>query len=129
MAVAVGRVDHCRVLGDFVTTVEQARNKQFATVGIPQHDAWSQVRRNDAAVIAPLLVGQRQRLPDFGPGHFGSFGRRSPLWRVWIVGRAAAGGTLSAATAPPAATTKDCVTDVKDWPIRAIHRDRVTVTV
>src|SRR5438876_181710 len=36
MAVAVGRVDHCRVLGDFVATVEQARDKQFATVCIPR---------------------------------------------------------------------------------------------
>ena len=36
MAIAIGRVDHRWVLGDFVAAVEQARDKHLARIGVAE---------------------------------------------------------------------------------------------
>src|SRR5215471_17886604 len=50
-----GNVHHRRMLGYFVTAVEQTRDEKIAIIGVAQDHAWTKLRRNGVDSIAKLV--------------------------------------------------------------------------
>src|SRR6476661_1003605 len=118
------------MLGNFLAALEQTRDQQLLAIGVTEDDARTVCRWDYAEAVAPLLTGDRRRLPGLPGGFFRRFDTRAPHCEIGVAHRPAARGTRVRfrAQAPPAAAAGD-VAQRKNRPIVAIDGELLVVAV
>src|SRR5713226_4983505 len=130
VAFAGWRVHNCRMLRDFVSTLNQSGNEQILLVRITEDHTRAVGWRNHAEAVASLLVGHRWRFPNLGRRLFGGLYRRAAHGKIRVIRGAAAGGASMRFVAEAAASARASdVAKGKDRPVVAISSDFLVVTI
>src|SRR6202162_2029250 len=130
VALPDGDVHDGGVLGDLLSTFEEARDEEVRGVAIAQDDARAFLRRDHVGVVALLFVGQRQGFPGLGFRLLGGLGESAAGRTVGVFGGAAAGralafvGGAAAAASPPGE-----VADVEDRTVVGVEDRRFRIAV